>query len=46
MRYLIKSYSKRMRPTQEAGRKALRVKVKVPVIRNLNFCNLQKGETL
>ncbi len=46
LRYLIKSYTELMRPRQEAGRKVLRLKLKVPVVRNRNFCNLQKGEAL
>lgn len=46
LQYLIKSYTKIMRPKQEAGRKVLRVKRIVPVVRNSNFYDLQKGEAL
>ncbi len=45
LRYLIKSY-KIMRPKQKAERKVMRVKGKVPVVRNRNFYNLQRGEVL
>ena len=46
LRYLIKSYTKIIRPKQEAGEKVLKVKGKVPVVRNRNFYPLQKREAL
>lgn len=47
LRYLIKSYTKySVRPKQKAGRKVLRVKGEVPVVRNRNFYNLKRGEVL